>query len=1190
MLKRRMAYWAILLLGAVAFGSLVGSGCAIHRGDRNTVQPLALDKKQFTGDWYYQKTLIETPYDAVGVFPGAQSDGFKVRWEITERFLYAYTTQPTVRNADSTVAPVAAWPITSHFTIRYRINYSTGQPSNVVAEDRIDKPWYERPHFRVAWEQSVITDYTSLMDWYYRIIGYIISERATNVRPEEVQITNDYMDIVNEEIVSPGIYPLIGKLNTGMPISAYRIRYRHSFLKVKPSTYTPELMTDDQFTKFGYFRTPIINYHPDRGLVDWSYKYLVNRHNVATAEEIKAGSKKPRQIIYYLSPNFPANMRATASLIADDWNRAFQRALSRPGEDIFVLRENGHGLPKGQERNMGDLRYNFLYWVPEAISFGLLGYGPSFADPDTGEIIASAAYVYGAVVRRVTDRFLLYYDMVSGRYSDEDLRNGKDYLDIINNFNGSSSQPLTKAEDGVDIKKPAYQGFDIQKAIDYTKSPAFFDRTRKLERLDRATIQGRLSLIDSKPSLKWAMMPDEVMQSYFPRTNLEQLRAGQDDDIKTVLDSYMNPGNWMRADSMRKLMQTHNEYGVRCVMMESYVDPALSKFVEANKHRPRAEIATLVEKMIFRGTEAHEIGHTLGLRHNFTASADEANYFPQYFDLKKRQGGNIPGEDNHPEHRWFYMYSSIMDYHGEEYGHSAGIGSYDHAAIMYAYGRIMELDDKLAAQSRQDLQEYLDKVVAEAKNLENKYKGIYKSLKISTPGTLQTFQAEAFDVTKKATLFKLDQELLRVEGIDADGKAHTILRLTADDLSGEQTMRDVHSIIGVAPKRARFYADGTPYIQPNMLPLQRRYYRFCSDELVGQDPYCTRFDSGSNPKEMIENMIRHHDGTYPLRNWSRGQRYYRLGSGYLYRLINSFSLVSLFYQNWIWRVVNEQGFQGSAEYFDQLAAIQRGVAFTSRVIHTPEPGRHVYDADLKAYVASSKESADLLNIPTGVGRYLYSKLQQDELGMAFYRFERIGTLYDKYVALMTLAIRDWGLAQNSLNFFYVNFADYFSSDDVTDIFTEAISGIFNKHFSMTYKDKMLQPNWHPVLQYTSMYMAVSMLNSGFYGNTFSHYMTVGVSGSGDSWTPPPGKEDRVISFSNTSGTRNYFAVQTEDGRSISFKLVEQGKKIAERIQQLRALSSSAINEAELRDKEAQLVWIETVLQMMKAYLSVFFED
>lgn len=1184
-----------LLLGAMVLGAVLGSGCAIHRGDRSTVQPLALDKKQFTGDWYYQKTTIRAPYDAPGrTFPGSTNNGYKVRWEIGERYLYAFTTQPNVRNADSTVAPVAAWPIIGHFTVRYMLNYSTGQPSNIVGEDYRDGPWYERPHFRVAWGQSSITDYGSY-DWLFSMFGMtasFTSRMGTNVRPEQVRILKDYMDFVAEEVMTPGFGSVIGKLNRGLPVSTYRIKYRYAFRKVKESTYTPRTMTDDQFQKFGYFRTAILKYSVDRGLVDWSYQYLANRHNVATKAEIDAGSNKPKQIVYYLSPTFPADMLPTAYQIIAEWNKAYQRATNRPGEDVIVLKPNDDGLPQGQKREMGDIRYRFLYWVPEAISFGLLGYGPSFADYDTGEIISSAAYVYGATVDRVVNRFMLLYDMVAGKYTDEELRNGKDYLDLINKYTQSTNangtnQPLTMVK-GHGIMRPAYKGFDIKKAINFTKSSQFAQLNTQMQNVTRTSIQSRLGMIDAHPHLKWAMIPDEFLQSQFPGVDIAQIREVDTQEGNKVLNDYLHPINLLRAGSMRKLMDDGAQFGIHTMMMANYVDPALTKFVQAHKGKSYDELKKLMRKMIFLGTEAHEIGHTLGLRHNFEASADDKNYFPRYYELIEREGGNIQGNSATGEHSWFYMYSSIMDYHGEVYGDAAGIGSYDHAAIMYGYGNLLELDQTDGQTSIDTVKEYLKQVgEAAVKDTQRKFAGIYT--KIETKSfDLKTTDSKDFG-GKAVKVFDVTQPLLQITGTKSDGTKVTLFNITADDVTGHQALRDLHAQFGVTPPRTRFYTDGTPFIQESVVPLRRRFYRFCSDELVGQSPYCARFDSGSNPVQMVENMIRRYDGSYPIVNWNRGRRYYRLTGGYLGRLIGQFSTVSLFFQNWMFRAINEDGFPGTQEYFQQLAAVQRGVAFVSRVLHTPEPGRHVYDANLDRYISSAKASNDVFEVPVGVGRYFYSQLQDDELGLAMYRFKRIGTMYDKYVALMVLAVRDWGIASNAVNFFYINFADYFSKDDVTDLFTEAIGGTFQKRYSFTYKDKIIKPNFHPVLQYSSMYMAMALLNNSIFGNTFTHYMTVGIEGSGSGWTPPPGQEKNTIFFENVTKTRKYFAVQTADGRSIAYKLVARGKELATKIKELRALPTSAVNQAQIQELEGQLTLLETNIQMMRLYVGVFFD-
>ena len=1209
---------ALLLLGAMALGALTGSGCAMSRGDRSTVQPLALDKKQFEGEWYYQKTVIDAPFEVPGfVFRGATSNGYKMRWEITERFLFAYTVQPNVRNTDSGVAPIMAWPIVSHFTVRYGINYATGEPSNVIVEDMMDKPWYQRPHFRVVWERQAITDFSDFF-WIYQLFGYssMLKEMSSNVRPEEVQIQNNYMDIVTEDVLSPSLGGIFALWGQGLHLSSFRIRNRSSFRKVTPSNYTPLPMTDGNFENFGFFRTAIINYNVDRGLADWSYQYYTNRHNVASqaeldryaAENTPEDKRKPKHVIYYLSPNFPKDMEGLAYQIMDEWDLAFKRALGRvsQGDRVVLLRPNDYELPKGQRREMGDIRYNMFYWVNEPISFGLLGYGPSFADPDTGEIISCSAYVYGGAVKQVANRFLLLYDMVRGAYTEEDLRNGKDYLDIVNNLNpdGSQRRPLTLTGAGLPIMPPAFEGLNLQKAHSFVQSPLFGERIQRLRTLDRAQIQARLARLDDHPSLRWAMMPEEVMKTNFPNADIAQLQKSPDEHVQKMLNSYLNPANIGRLSALRQIEEETQILSKHNMYLESYVDPAMTKFIQAVEREglPREQLIKRLEGYVFYGTQAHEVGHTLGLRHNFEASADETNYFKEYNDLKAKQGENVPGDDKDPRHRWFYMYSSIMDYHGERYGDTVGLGKYDQAAIMYGYGERVEISDEGLATSQANLSGYFDQIEAKVKAAKDTtYKDIFKEIRVTrnnltavtdTTHDLSYWKGQK-DLNGNAVppmkIMEMSQVLFEAKGVKDDNSEVTVLRITANDMADRDVLMKVHSQFGVNPPGAIPTSDGIPYLIPEEMPLKRHRYRFCSDELVGQSPYCNRFDSGSNPMEIVDNMIRRYDGNYPLTNWNRGRRFYRLSGGYLGLRISQFRVVSDFFQNWIFRVVNENNFQGSPEYFNQLAAIQRGLSFINRVLATPEPGRHAFDADKKYYAPSADPNrTDALDIPVGVGRYFYSKLQQDEMGLGTYRFERIGTLFDKYIAMMTLAIRDWGLNVNRLDFFFVNFSDFFSQDDVYDIFTNAISGVFDDKFTMTYEKKQLAPNWHPLLQYEGMFMAMALINSGLFGNSFTHYMTVGYVGSGSGWTAPPGSQS--ITFTNAAGTRMYYAVQTSDGRSIAWKLVERGKTLSEKIRELRgAQPTSAVIQAELQEKEAELRQLETVIVMMGRYVNVFYE-
>ena len=66
---RRHLTVVLLTLASMFLSSIVVTGCAYRRADRSLVQPLALSKKQFKGEWYYMKTVYEAPFES-GFFNG----------------------------------------------------------------------------------------------------------------------------------------------------------------------------------------------------------------------------------------------------------------------------------------------------------------------------------------------------------------------------------------------------------------------------------------------------------------------------------------------------------------------------------------------------------------------------------------------------------------------------------------------------------------------------------------------------------------------------------------------------------------------------------------------------------------------------------------------------------------------------------------------------------------------------------------------------------------------------------------------------------------------------------------------------------------------------------------------------------------------------------------------------------------
>ncbi|RYZ69050.1 MAG: hypothetical protein EOP05_15415, partial [Proteobacteria bacterium] len=118
---------------------------------------------------------------------------------------------------------------------------------------------------------------------------------------------------------------------------------------------------------------------------------------------------------------------------------------------------------------------------------------------------------------------------------------------------------------------------------------------------------------------------------------------------------------------------------------------------ELVKIENRKRIKDEVSKVIYYGTLLHELGHTFGLRHNFIASVDKKHYYPKYFELAalmEKEKNLAPEKKTVSEADLVpYESSSVMDYGRDFFSRKGGLGSYDRAAIKYAYNRTVDKEN-----------------------------------------------------------------------------------------------------------------------------------------------------------------------------------------------------------------------------------------------------------------------------------------------------------------------------------------------------------------------------------------------------------------------------------------------------------------------------------------------------------------
>jgi hypothetical protein len=90
----------------------------------------------------------------------------------------------------------------------------------------------------------------------------------------------------------------------------------------------------------------------------------------------------------------------------------------------------------------------------------------------------------------------------------------------------------------------------------------------------------------------------------------------------------------------------------------------------------------IIQPHVWVSVLIHELGHNLGLRHNFMGSADKENFYTL-------AEANAAGMDNRVPN-----YSSVMDYAFSELNELGAFGKYDLAALRFAYAREVVAKDE----------------------------------------------------------------------------------------------------------------------------------------------------------------------------------------------------------------------------------------------------------------------------------------------------------------------------------------------------------------------------------------------------------------------------------------------------------------------------------------------------------------
>ncbi|MFO0594099.1 MAG: zinc-dependent metalloprotease [Myxococcaceae bacterium] len=770
------------------------------------------------------------------------------------------------------------------------------------------------------------------------------------------------------------------------------VRVRTSMLKVDEAVandYEPLVYNDKLEVKFGFFRQEAYSYSKDYYYTYTGQQFFAMRHNIWDRAHDDKGNTIPvtqralKPVVYYMTANTPSYIEPSASrhlataqgmdpkeTIEASWDRAFRRTVAVPRgleiDDVpqmFYVCESPvrEGSPAacgkpGTYARIGDLRYNIIPYV-EQNAGGLLGLGPSAMDPETGMVVHAAANIYGVGLDTWAGGSQQIIDVVSGELSLSKLITGQDVKDyVFANLNPT------------DPRRPANGPWNSQQGLtsDATRPLGSFGNLDgrlktlaakwRVEGLPVAKENRRevvQKLIDQNPSLKEELvnLPEVRIAIQQMTTNKGfQAKVQTDSDFYRVVAMNLLLGKDPVEQALKKSRNTPDPT-IGCFYEYSYDDEdyvglakrklalqnkLVADFKAAGKSDADALVAAKagvydsLRREAYRSVTEHEIGHTLGLMHNFIASADPLNYQDGYWDLRKETiGVNVGGRRVLPvtpqnlldaskpnQHQidsamYELQYSSIMDYGARVNAQNHGTGKYDDAAILFAYSGAYEPGwVEVFNELRPDYENPNITVPLDNQARVFTVRGAQVEIPLAivehyTPASnfytdKYHYSTLPFHFADQQPSFEgmLDQGIRRMQNRSfrkwSEMSAH--YKRIEEELKNFNLSETGLKDNDYARAKTIINAAGGASI-PVEVP-----YMFCSDYEVGANLLCNRNDQGADVYEMTAKWMERFNQTYVFSNFRRDRLIYSpaaIASGKFGRYLGNIPNV---YQQWLFNI------------------------------------------------------------------------------------------------------------------------------------------------------------------------------------------------------------------------------------------------------------------------------------------------
>ncbi|MBI2522083.1 MAG: zinc-dependent metalloprotease [Bdellovibrio sp.] len=445
--------------------------------------------------------------------------------------------------------------------------------------------------------------------------------------------------------------------------ASFNVKYFYSIVRlgslISPdyeTVYYPITEHDD----FGFFKDEDFRLNDIYDTRRMIQNYYLNRFN-----------PKKGTIKYHLSKSFdrPENLflKESTYRVVENINKS----LAASGTSMQLE------LVNPSEIFPGDLRANSIVLIDDPLDSGLLGYGPSVSNPRTGEIVQAHVNMYGGVLRTMTRH--VYRSMVDLSIKNKGTASIIDIADnaVVDSVTQRDSHPRSRAT--FEEKMARVNLEELTKRTNLFTSNRITTRVQKLlkdrllakvEASTPAVSHGEMMHLYGRSERDLRLPPEHMTEQ-----DLNSLMSKKT-PYENMLERYSKHCAYHKDFVNMTMFEKAYIKGIRDIEGILNEDGTLKNWDELSSTQ-QLKATELIVGHVYRTTLTHELGHNLGLRHNFIGSADQKNFYTE-------EESKALGLEYVPQ------YSSIMDYGYSELNELPIFGKYDIAAFRFGYARKVE--------------------------------------------------------------------------------------------------------------------------------------------------------------------------------------------------------------------------------------------------------------------------------------------------------------------------------------------------------------------------------------------------------------------------------------------------------------------------------------------------------------------